>query len=76
MSGRLEDLRGPQVAETLGPDSVVVLPIGAIEQHGPYRLHAPGELMTHLDELLKAFVAQHRMKLPGSHYEPCYALVG
>ena len=50
--------------------------IHAIEQHGPYRLHAPGELMTHLDELLKAFVEQHRMKLPGSHYEPCYALVG
>ncbi|MGB1922084.1 MAG: pyrimidine/purine nucleotide monophosphate nucleosidase domain-containing protein, partial [Alcanivorax sp.] len=49
--------------------------IHAIEQHGPYRLHAPGELMTHLDELLKAFVEQHRMKLPGSHYEPCYALV-
>ncbi|HAQ24137.1 MAG TPA: creatininase [Acidimicrobiaceae bacterium] len=36
MSGRLEDLRGPEVAETLGPDSVVVLPIGAIEQHGPH----------------------------------------
>lgn len=50
--------------------------IHAIEQHGPYKLHAPGELMTHLDELLKAFVVQQRMKLPGSHYEPCYALEG
>lgn len=50
--------------------------IHAIEQHGPYRLHAPGELMKHLDELLQAFVEQHRMKLPGSHYVPCYALVG
>mgnify|MGYP003672998111 CR=1 FL=1 len=50
--------------------------IHAIEQHGPYRLHAPGELMQHLDELLQAFVEQHRMKLPGSHYVPCYALEG
>lgn len=36
MSGRLEDLSGPAVAEALGPDSVVVQPIGAIEQHGPH----------------------------------------
>jgi hypothetical protein len=28
-----------------------------------------------LDELLKAFVAQQRMKLPGSIYQPCYRLV-
>ena len=28
-----------------------------------------------LDELLTAFVAQERMKLPGSEYRPCYRLV-
>ena len=28
-----------------------------------------------LDELLTAFVAQGRMKLPGSVYQPCYRLV-
>ena len=28
-----------------------------------------------LDELLTAFVAQGRMKLPGSRYRPCYRLV-
>ncbi|MQX54523.1 nucleotide 5'-monophosphate nucleosidase PpnN [Alcanivorax sediminis] len=50
--------------------------IHAIEQYGPYQLHAPGELMTRLDHLLNAFVAQHRMKLPGTHYEPCYELMG
>lgn len=50
--------------------------IHAIEQYGPYQLHAPGELMTRLDDLLNAFVAQHRMKLPGTHYEPCYELMG
>ena len=36
MSGRLADLSGPEVADSLTPDSVVVLPVGAIEQHGPH----------------------------------------
>ncbi|MDX1805102.1 MAG: DUF3412 domain-containing protein, partial [Alcanivorax sp.] len=49
--------------------------IQAIEAHGPYALHAPSGLMEHLDELLKAFVDQQRMKLPGSSYRPCYQLV-
>ncbi|WP_275445638.1 MULTISPECIES: nucleotide 5'-monophosphate nucleosidase PpnN [unclassified Halomonas] len=48
--------------------------IRAIEAHGPFRLHAEPELMTRLDELLSSFVAQGRMKLPGSDYVPCYTL--
>ena len=32
----LADLRAPQVAELIGPDSVLVQPLGAIEQHGPH----------------------------------------
>ncbi|WP_148254197.1 nucleotide 5'-monophosphate nucleosidase PpnN [Aidingimonas lacisalsi] len=48
--------------------------IRAIEAHGPFRLHAEPELMTRLDELLTSFVEQGRMKLPGSHYVPCYTL--
>jgi pyrimidine/purine-5'-nucleotide nucleosidase len=28
-----------------------------------------------LDELLSEFVAQRRMKLPGTVYRPCYRLV-
>ena len=36
MSGRLADLSGPEAAESLTSDSVVVLPVGAIEQHGPH----------------------------------------
>jgi hypothetical protein len=28
-----------------------------------------------LDELLAGFVAQQRMKLPGSAYVPCYRIV-
>lgn len=35
-SRRLADLRGPQVAERLGGRSIVVQPLGAIEQHGPH----------------------------------------
>jgi creatinine amidohydrolase len=33
---RLADLRGPEVAERLTATSVVVQPLGAIEQHGPH----------------------------------------
>lgn len=44
----------------------------AIEAYGPYQLHGDKELMTLIDGLLKDFVTQHRMKLPGSTYVPCY----
>lgn len=36
MSGKLADLTGPGVLEKLSKDSVVLLPVGAIEQHGPH----------------------------------------
>lgn len=50
--------------------------IRAIERHGPFELSGERELMTRLDQLLAAFVAQKRMKLPGrSSYQPCYRLV-
>ena len=28
-----------------------------------------------IDALLKAFIAQQRMKLPGREYDPCYRIV-
>jgi hypothetical protein len=50
--------------------------IRLIEQHGPYEIHGDAEVMQPLDRLLKAFVAQHRMKLPGgADYVPCYRVV-
>jgi hypothetical protein len=49
--------------------------IAAIEKRGPYELAGDPSLMKLLDELLTAFVAQLRMKLPGSTYRPCYRLV-
>ncbi len=36
MSRRFEDLTGPQVAEAITPSSILLLPIGAVEQHGPH----------------------------------------
>ena len=49
--------------------------IRAIERLGPYELSGDPEIMRLLDELLSAFVAQLRMKLPGTAYRPCYRLV-
>jgi len=49
--------------------------VAAIERYGPYEIKADPEIMPLLDALLTAFVAQGRMKLPGSVYRPCYRLV-
>jgi len=50
--------------------------VRAIEEFGPYEIHGEPALMRRLDELLHAFVKQHRMKLPGgAAYEPCYRVV-
>ena len=49
--------------------------VAAIERLGPYELAGDADIMRMLDELLTAFVAQQRMKLPGSAYRPCYRLV-
>jgi hypothetical protein len=47
-----------------------------IEKNGPYEIHGDPEFMHALDTLLQGFVAQQRMKLPGSKYVPCYRIVG
>lgn len=49
--------------------------IALIEKLGPFQLRGDVHLMNAIDELLKAFVAQHRMKMPGSNYVPCYQIV-
>ena len=36
MSRRLADLRAPQLADALDDRSILVQPLGAIEQHGPH----------------------------------------
>lgn len=46
-----------------------------IEQQGPFVIDGDADIMAALDKLLQAFVAQHRMKLPGgSAYVPCYRI--
>jgi predicted Rossmann-fold nucleotide-binding protein len=49
--------------------------INAIERFGPFELAGDPAIMGPLDDLLRAFVAQHRMKLAGAEYSPCYRLV-
>lgn len=49
--------------------------IRAIESRGPFELRGDRDIMTQLDRLLAAFVAQNRMRLPGRTYEPCYRIV-
>ena len=49
--------------------------IRAIEQYGLFEIHGDPSIMEPMDALLAAFVAQHRMKLPGTVYKPCYRIV-
>jgi len=49
--------------------------IREIERKGPFILDGDADLMTKMDRLLKDFVDQHRMKLPGdTDYVPCYQI--
>ncbi|MBT8099987.1 MAG: LOG family protein [Gammaproteobacteria bacterium] len=43
-----------------------------IEEKGPFEINGSARIMSLLDELLAAFVAQRRMKISGGAYEPCY----
>ncbi|MEJ2742939.1 MAG: nucleotide 5'-monophosphate nucleosidase PpnN [Gammaproteobacteria bacterium] len=45
-----------------------------IEQHGPYRIRGDKKLMRLLDELMKGFISQGRMKLGENDYHPCYVI--
>lgn len=45
-----------------------------IEANGPFEIHGDAEMMQALDELLRAFVEQRRMKIAGD-YKPCYRVV-
>ena len=45
------------------------------ETHGPFEIAGEASLMRMVDELLAYFIAQQRMKLPGTAYTPCYRIV-
>ena len=47
-----------------------------IDKDGPFVIDGDPQIMHALDALLRSFVAQHRMKLPGRDYVPCYRIAG
>jgi len=47
----------------------------AIRERGKFEITGERAIMDSLDGLLSSFVADHRMKLPGTAYEPCYQVV-
>jgi predicted Rossmann-fold nucleotide-binding protein len=49
--------------------------IRIIEQYGHFEIHGDAGIMKLMDSLLASFVAQHRMKLPGKAYSPCYRVI-
>ncbi|WP_348697766.1 nucleotide 5'-monophosphate nucleosidase PpnN [Duganella fentianensis] len=49
--------------------------IRAVEKHGVFEIHGDKEIMEPMDKLLASFVVQHRMKLAGKHYTPCYRVI-
>ena len=49
--------------------------IRAVEEHGLFEIRGDASIMEPVDSLLASFVEQHRMKLPGTKYEPCYRII-
>ena len=49
--------------------------IKAIEKYGLFEITGDGAIMEPVDALLRSFVEQDRMKLPGARYQPCYKIV-
>jgi len=49
--------------------------IRTIERHGRFEIRGDAAIMASMDALLASFVEQHRMKLPGKKYTPCYKIV-
>ncbi len=47
----------------------------AVERHGQFEIRGDRAIMEEMDILLASFVAQKRMKLPGTAYHPCYRIV-
>jgi len=49
--------------------------IQAVAANGPFELRADPVIADALDSLLRSFVENHRMRLPGEAYTPCYRVV-
>jgi len=49
--------------------------VRAIEKYGHFEIQGDPDIMNRMDELLASFVEQHRMKLDGKKYKPCYKVI-
>jgi len=49
--------------------------IRAVEEHGLFEIRGDASVIEPVDSLLASFVEQHRMKLPGTKYVPCYRII-
>ncbi len=49
--------------------------IRQVQKHGPFQISGDSEILKPLEGLLNAFVAEGRMKLPGTDYVPSYEIV-
>ncbi|MBX2808478.1 MAG: nucleotide 5'-monophosphate nucleosidase PpnN [Cellvibrionaceae bacterium] len=49
--------------------------VRAVAEKGPYHIRGDREILGPLGDLLSAFVAQKRMKIPTQEYIPCYTIV-
>lgn len=56
MSRRYEDLTGPEIKTEISPSSILLLPIGAVEQHGPHLPMSVDRVIA--DETATAVVAE------------------
>jgi pyrimidine/purine-5'-nucleotide nucleosidase len=45
-----------------------------IRERGPFVLHGDRDIIDVLEKVLGEFIAQGRMKLPGTRYESCFRL--
>ena len=50
--------------------------IKEVRENGPFDIKGDPKIMVLMDKLLRSFVDQGRMKLPGTKYEPCYRVIG
>ena len=56
MGGMYEDLKGPEISSVLSESSIILLPVGAIEQHGPHLPMSVDRVIA--EETAKAIVDQ------------------
>lgn len=49
--------------------------IKTVRENGPFDITGDPKIMALMDKLLKSFVSQQRMKLPGTTYQPCYRVL-